>query len=66
MRTLVKRKLTCEQLEAELAKVEAQIDAAYWAFTRQARALPPVLAVPGAYARRRNLCRLLGRKERSG
>ncbi len=48
------------ELEAELAQVDAKIDAAYWAFTRQARAKPPVLAVPAAYQRRSELHRLLG------
>lgn len=44
----------CERavLEMELRQVSDQIDAAYWAFTRQARAKPPVLAVPDAYWRR--------------
>jgi hypothetical protein len=35
-------------LEAELREVQATIDGAYWRFTRQARALPPVLAVPAS------------------
>jgi hypothetical protein len=48
-----------EALRAELARVEAEIDAAYWAFTRQARAKPPALAVPHAYARRAEIQRLL-------
>ncbi|MCU0677644.1 MAG: hypothetical protein MUE69_33290 [Myxococcota bacterium] len=42
---------------AELERVEreadSRIDAAYWRFTRAARALPPVLAEPEAYERRR-------------
>jgi len=41
-----------DELRAELLAEEARIDAAYWAFTRQARAKPPVLAVPDAYRRR--------------
>ena len=40
-------------LEQERKEVEAKIDAAYWRFTRCARALPPVLAEPAAYERRR-------------
>lgn len=48
-----------EALKAELARVEAEIEAAYWAFTRQARAKPPVLAVPHAYKRRAEIKRLL-------
>ena len=39
-------------LERELRTVSDQIDAAYWCFTRQARAKPPVLAVPKSYERR--------------
>lgn len=48
-----------EEIEAELRTVNAKIDAAYWAFTRQARAKPPVLAVPAAYERRKALELLL-------
>lgn len=44
---------------AELARVEAQIGAAYWRFTRCARAAPPSSVVPEAYARRAELRRLL-------
>lgn len=50
----------CARLRAELALCEQRIAAAYWRFTRCARALPPVLAEPVAYARRRELRRLLG------
>lgn len=39
-------------LEAELKECEAKIGAAYWAFTRQAQAKPPVMVVPEAYRRR--------------
>lgn len=46
-------------LLAELALVQAEINAAYWAFCRQARALPPVLAVPDAYRRKKELERAL-------
>lgn len=47
--------MTLDELEAELASCEAKIDAAYWAFTRQARARPPSLVVPEAYRRRNEL-----------
>lgn len=53
-------------LEEELARISARIEAAYWRFTRQARALPPVLAVPGAYVRRREILLLLGRPPVTG
>lgn len=44
---------TCVPELAEMHRAaSAQIDAAYWAFTRQARAVPPAVAVPGAYALR--------------
>jgi len=46
-------------LKAELAKCEAEINAAYWAFTRQARAKPPCLVVPEAYRRRNEIQALL-------
>lgn len=39
-------------LEAERLVVEAKINNAYWAFTRQARAKPPSLVCPEAYSRR--------------
>lgn len=42
----------------------AQIDAAYWAFTRQARAVPPSVAVPGAYALRSAIDNVI--RERGG
>jgi len=37
-------------LQGEVQQASADIDAAYWAFTRTRRGVPPVLAVPGAYA----------------
>jgi hypothetical protein len=53
---------------AELERVEreadARIDAAYWRFTRAARALPPVLAEREAYERR-NAARLELRRLRA-
>ena len=48
-------------LETELQACEERIDAAYWAFTRQARAKPPSLVCPEAYARRNEIRALLGR-----
>lgn len=52
-------------LEAELEAVNDKIDRAYWAFTRQARAKPPIMVVPEAYRRRREIEDLLGRRARS-
>lgn len=51
-----------ESLRAELREVQARIDAAYWRFTRCARASPPVLAVPDAYSRRTEIEALLASK----
>lgn len=48
-----------ERLREELRAVQAKIDAAYWAFTRQARAKPPSLVVPEAYRRRAEIEDLL-------
>ncbi len=44
-----------KQLEAELRTLNDAIDAAYWTFTRCKRGKPPVLVVPEAYARRREI-----------
>lgn len=46
------REKSTGDLEAELRAAEAAIDAAYWAFTRQARAKPPSMVCPWAYERR--------------
>lgn len=43
------------EVEAELVKVRDVIDAAYWRFTRQARAKPPVLAEPESHVRLKQL-----------
>jgi hypothetical protein len=51
-------------LEKELREVEDKIDAAYWKFSRQARAKPPVLVVPEAYERRNEIRALLGKGDR--
>lgn len=50
--TTEERESEIAALEGELRTVRDEIDAAYWCFTRQARAKPPVLAVPKAYERR--------------
>lgn len=47
--------MSADELRAELARVNDEIDAAYWRFCRCARALPPVLQVPHAYRRRREI-----------
>lgn len=46
---------TREALRAELREVQDKIDAAYWRFTRCKRSKPPVLVVPEAYRRRREI-----------
>lgn len=46
---------TREAILADLDAVNDEINKAYWAFTRQARAQPPAMTVPDAYARRRML-----------
>ena len=48
-------------LEAELGKAQAEIDAAYWRFTRCARATTSTGGLPEAYARRKTLEALLGK-----
>lgn len=48
-----------EVYAAELRRVEDEINAAYWRFTRCKRAKPPVLQVPGAYERRKALRTML-------
>lgn len=48
-----------EQLEAKAARIDAALDAAYWRFTRTARAAPPAVACPGAYERREAIRREL-------
>lgn len=47
-----------EAAQRRRAAAEARIDAAFWRFTRCARALPPVLAEPAAYAERRRMARI--------
>lgn len=51
-----------QSLLAERQKCDAAIDAAYWAFTRQARAKPPVLVVKWAYDRRSEIDALLAQE----
>lgn len=43
------------EVKAEWTKANDIIDAAYWAFTRQARAKPPIMVCPQAYADRARL-----------
>lgn len=54
------------ELRTELRKVEAEIDAAYWAFERSPRAKPPSMVVPEAYRRRTELNKLLREHQRKG
>lgn len=56
---------TTEALEAELRDAEAEIDRAYWAFTRQARAKPPSLVCPKAYERRKAIKEVLSERRRA-
>lgn len=53
-------------VEAERHRAHDAIDAAYWAFTRQARALPPVCAVPWAYTLRAEMDRRLRALRKDG
>jgi len=56
---------TEEQLRAELRAADDEIDRAYWAFTRQARAKPPSLVCPRAYTRRAEIKAELSRRKSS-
>lgn len=47
--------MTRAELHAERQRCSDAIDAAYWTFTRCARGKPPVLVVPEAYRRRREI-----------
>lgn len=60
------REKTTEALEEELRVAEAAIDAAYWAFTRQARAKPPSMVCPWAYERRTAIKAELSERRRAG
>lgn len=55
-----------EVIRAELELARDEINAAYWAFTRQARAKPPFLVVPDAYRRKAALERELEACLRAG
>lgn len=54
-----------ERLTAERDKAQAEIDAAYWTFTRCARGVPPALSVPDAYHRRNEANKRLREMSRS-
>lgn len=43
------------EIKLELKRINEEIDALYWAFTRQARAKPPVVVRPDLYRRRAEL-----------
>lgn len=45
--------MTSAQLREQIRKAKDEIDAAYWTFTRCARGVPPAVAVPDAYRRKR-------------
>jgi len=47
--------MTIKKVLAELREVNGVINDAYWRFSRQARGIPPVMAVPEAYERRAQL-----------
>jgi hypothetical protein len=51
--------MTRAELEAEAVACKAKIDAAYWAFSRSKRGKPPILVVPEAYQRLREINGLL-------
>lgn len=51
--------LTRAELEDEATACQARIDAAYWAFSRTKRGKPPILVVPDAYQRLREIKALL-------
>lgn len=52
-------------LEDELRSAEAEIDAAYWRFTRMARAKPPSMVCPNAYDRRTAIKAELRQRQRA-
>lgn len=54
--------MTRQQIEDLLRVEQARIDAAYWIYTRTRRGKPPVLVVPDAYARRKELKAMLRSK----
>lgn len=49
-----------DALLLEKRQLDDEINAAYWRFCRCANAKPPILVVPKAYARRREVEILLG------
>ncbi len=54
------------ELRGIVRAAEDEIDAAYWRFTRCARSVPPSMAVPDAYARRREALAELRELRRTG
>lgn len=51
--------MTRVELEAEATICKAAIDRAYWAFSRTKQGKPPILVVPDAYRRLREIKALL-------
>lgn len=47
--------MTRTELEAEVESCQAAIDNAYWTFVHCKRGKPPILAVPDAYRRLREI-----------
>lgn len=57
--------MTRAEIDAELRLVNDQITNAYWTFTRTKRGKPPVMVVPEAYRRRRELETMLREMSRA-
>lgn len=51
--------MTKQEIRDELAKVQDEINKAYWTFTRCANGKPPCMVVPDAYKRRTELRKAL-------
>lgn len=51
--------MTRDDLEAEARSCQERIDRAYWSFSRTMRGKPPILVVPDAYQRLREIKALL-------
>lgn len=54
--------MTCDELHEDLRACDEEINSAYWQFTRCANGKPPVLQVPHAYARRKELEKEIGKR----